>query len=188
MKTMHSQQLTRRINFFTRKSGDISRSVAGSQVSSQRLGRTKKGTLFTMREDDNEESHLLEKDVEKWCQYAEMDPLPKGPLALFEKLLASTKIPVLEAADGTRKSPSLSNATNDIVVADVNESLLPQEQDLSSPKLPDPSFDKNDEKLFNSSDMNSVQGSDEASEAREREVPHSDLGKELISHSDHEDG
>ena len=147
MKTIHSQQLTRQTNFFTRKSGDISRSVAGSQVSSQRLGRTKKGTLFTMREDDKEDSHLLDTDVEKWCQYAEMDPLTKGPLALFEKLLASTKIPVLEAADGTRKSPSLSSATNDIVVVNANESLLPQEQDLSSPKLPAPSVDRNDEIL-----------------------------------------
>ena len=149
-------------------------------------------TYHARYEDDKEESHLLEKDVEKWCQYAEMDPLPKGPLALFEKLLASTKIPVLEAADGTRKSPSLSNAKNDIVVVDVNESLLPQEHDLSSPKLPAPSFDKNDEILLDSSDMNPVKGSDEASaEAQEKEVPHIlnfDLDKEFISHSDHGHG
>jgi len=91
-------------------------------------------TYHAKYEDEKEESHLLEKDVEKLCRYAEMDPRPAGPLFLFENFLATENVVVVdrgEAADVTITLLPLSASASEIV-----ESLLSQAQHVLSPKLP----------------------------------------------------
>jgi len=73
-----------------------------------------------------------------------MDPRPAGPLYLFEKFLATENVVVVdrgEAADVTIKLLPLSASASEIV-----ESNLSQAQHVLSPKLPDQSIDRNDER------------------------------------------
>lgn len=107
-------------------------------------------------EDEKEESNLSEDDVKKWCSYAEMDPRPRGPLILLEKLAATASVAVLDkeaSAGALNKLPSLCGERNGNVV-NVDESPLSEVQYLSSAKVSDTSIEQSDEAAKDSSVIN----------------------------------